>query len=109
MTRTWDELWETMPVVVYGLRGGKSTHVDWLNKVKAEGDRLQKEGLEHHAIAVAYYEKLEAIKKLVEQDLPQIIMTHYFRRRFYELTDFPIPDWFKKAMEVEDEHGVDGE
>lgn len=63
MTDTWDELWETMPVVVYGLRGGKSTHVDWLNKVKAEGDRLQKEGLEHHAIAVEYYESLEAVKK----------------------------------------------
>ncbi|GAH66457.1 unnamed protein product [marine sediment metagenome] len=48
-------------------------------------------------------QKLEAVRKLVEQDLPQIIMTHYFRRRFYELTDFPVPDWFKKAMEAEDE------
>lgn len=35
----------------------------WLEKLKAEVDRLNKEGLEHHAIAVEYYEKLEAVEK----------------------------------------------
>lgn len=39
----WDKLWAEMPVVVYGLRGGKSTHAEWLTKIKAEGDRLQAE------------------------------------------------------------------
>lgn len=38
----WDELWAERPVVVYGLRGGKSTHADWLKKIKVEGDRLHK-------------------------------------------------------------------
>jgi len=81
-----------------------------LERLRAEWDKLSSE---YKAIAGRAYdvrrerdelkEKLEVIKKLVEQDLPQIIMTHYFRRRFYELTDFPIPDWFKEAMDAEDE------
>ena len=45
-------------------------------------------------------EQLEAIKKLVEQDLPQIGMTIYFRRRFYQVTGYPAPEWFKDCMEA---------
>lgn len=82
-------------------------------KVEDEGrvvDVEPKFPIETEQLCYACYEKkykepaeqLEAIKKLVEQDLPQIIMTHYFRRRFYQVTGFPVPDWFKEAMEAEE-------
>lgn len=80
-TEIWDELWENQPKkkdytyrINTGIGGGELEGVrmhgyldselnPWLTKVEAEGDRLQEEGLEHHAIAVAYYEKLEAITR----------------------------------------------
>lgn len=46
----------------------------WLEKLKAEFDRSQKEGLEHHDIAVGYYEKLEAVRLLMlkwEEDVKE--------------------------------------
>jgi hypothetical protein len=47
-------------------------------------------------------DKLEAIKELVEKDLNQIPMNIDFRREFYKITGFTVPDWFKE----DDEDGV---
>ena len=40
---------------------------DWIAEVKTEGNRLKKEGLEHYAIAVEYYERLEAVKEVFNE------------------------------------------
>jgi len=71
---TVKDIWDEKPIPFYTAPpGGEGVyHTEkmdtWLEKLKAEFDRLQKEGLEHHAIAVEYYEKLEAIKTYA-QDL----------------------------------------
>ena len=67
---TVKDIWDEMPKFTdYGSvmweEHGIATE-RWLEKLKAEGDRLQREGLEHHAIAVKYYEKLEAVKTWIE-------------------------------------------
>lgn len=69
MTDPWDELWENMPTVVYGLRGGKSTHVEWLNEIKAEGDSLKDELRRYknsfHLIKLAGGKEVQLAQKLV--------------------------------------------
>ncbi len=85
------DIWNEKPKPVWVPRGYSSTFwikeddvqmiilddLDaWLEKLKAEFDRLNKEGLEHHAIAVEYYEKFVAVKKGIThikdtyQDMP---------------------------------------
>ena len=46
--------------------------------------------------------KLDLVLKLVEDDLPQIGQTIDFRRDFYKVTGFEVPEWFKDEMEVEE-------
>ena len=94
---TMKDIWDEKPIPFYTAPpGGEGVyHTEkmdtWLEKLKAEGDRLQKEGLEHHAIAVEYYEKLEAVKELnreydarpiYELDLVQF---HNFRAKLWKL------------------------
>lgn len=62
----------------------------WLEKLKAEFDRSQKEGLEHHAIAVGYYEKLEAVKKELK---------HHYDARYAIFADEALSN-IKKILEV---------
>ena len=80
----WDDLCEC-------LRWGKNTPVETIllefNAAKT-GNRLKR------AI-------LEVLRIAVENELPQIGQNIKFRRRFYELTDFDAPDWFKEERERE--------
>ena len=48
--------------------------------------------------------KLNLIRKLVEEDLPHIGQTIAFRRGFYRVTGFEVPEWFKEEM-MEDPDG----
>lgn len=43
-------------------------------------------------------DKLDLVKKLVEEDLPQIEATIDFRRDFYRVTGFEVPEWFKDEI-----------
>ena len=64
----WEELWKKKPESFYKRLNTYGHYFEagaverFFEQVKAEGDRLKKEGLEQYAIAVEYYEKLEAIK-----------------------------------------------
>lgn len=65
MTSTWDILWGFWDAGKVDPFALENCFPDFIKKIRAEGDRLQREGLEQHAIAVEYYEKLEAVKVLI--------------------------------------------
>lgn len=44
-------------------------------------------------------DKLKLLEREVEDTLPQIGLTISFRKRFYEITGFPVPEWFQEEME----------
>ena len=46
--------------------------------------------------------KLKLVRKLVEEELPQIGQTIDFRRGFYKATGFEVPEWFKSEMGEDD-------
>jgi len=41
--------------------------------------------------------RLEAVRRLVEEELPQVPMTLGFRRRFYDATGFKPPEWLNSG------------
>lgn len=63
----WDKLWNSDTRKEVWTAEHDWFIGDWVAEVKAEGDRLNREGLEHYAIAVEYYEKLEAIKTYLKE------------------------------------------
>jgi len=68
MTKSiWDEKPGTFEFVEHDVPVYYAEAMDaWLVKVKAKGNRLREEGLEHYAIGVEYYEKIEAVKTWME-------------------------------------------
>jgi len=77
---------------------------DWVAEVKTEGDRLKKEGLEHYAIAVEYYECLETIKKIVDEWGEQRSDAHgleydwHYKDKYFALRD-ALDSQFKEKCE----------
>ena len=60
------DIWDERPLIYIEEPEDADKLDAWLEKLKAEYDRSEKEGLEHYAIAVEYYEKLEAVKSFLE-------------------------------------------
>ena len=44
--------------------------------------------------------RLEAARQVVDDYCPEIGMTLTFRRKFYEVTGFPMPEWLKDICEA---------
>ena len=86
-----NDIWDKKPLrfSTAGLEGQGAYHAGnmdaWLEKVKAELVRSNQEGLEHYAIAVEYYEKLEAIK------------THF---KFFPVSIKNISQWIKQGRKI---------
>ena len=63
------DIWDEMPLIYIEESEDADKLNAWLEKLKAEYDRSEKEGLEHYAIAVEYYEKLEAITTFLKDTI----------------------------------------
>jgi len=65
--------------------------------------RFEKSNIEQ----IKAIERLEAVWRLVDDELPQTPVTLSFRKRFYEVSGLEPPEWLRNEVEVE--NGGDGE
>lgn len=88
----WDEIWNKpafnflsySPDELVRVPGKISVNEEWLKEVKAEGDRLNREGLEHYAIAVEYYDKLEVVRKHLDTIVIPSVSDITYLKKFLE-------------------------
>ncbi len=113
MTDIWDE--KPKPAII--ANGSFPVHdwydapkMDaWLEKEKAQIDRERQLALNMEDTVKSLTDEkqalkntLESVKELVEVSLNQIPMNIEFRRDFYKITGFDVPDWFKDYMDDEE-------
>lgn len=96
MTDIWDKKPGTFEFVEHDVPVYYAEAMDaWLEGVKFEYHKAETAVDYLMEVATKTGEKLNILRRLVEDWLPQIGMTIHFREMFYQIVGEPHPEWFE--------------